>query len=144
MKLKIRKAELSDLSGILQIEQRSFKEPWQEISFKDEITDHEVFVLTYNEELIGYICGWKMLDEYNITNLAIRQDLRQKGLGDLLVSHLMSLHREDCCLIYLEVRESNLSARKLYTKKGFKIIGIRKSYYSDPSEDAILMGIKFS
>jgi ribosomal-protein-alanine N-acetyltransferase len=144
MKLKIRKAELSDVPWIMQIEQNSFTEPWQDSSFKDEITDHEVFVISYNQELIGYICGWKILDEYNITNLAIRSDLRKKGLGDLLVSYVMSLHREDCSLIYLEVRESNLAARKLYKKRGFKIIGIRKNYYSDPSEDAILMGIKFS
>ena len=65
MKIKIRRAELSDLPGIMKIEQDSFSEPWHESSFKTEITDHEVFVLFYEKELIGYICGWKILDEYN-------------------------------------------------------------------------------
>lgn len=144
MKLKIRKAELSDLPAIMKIEQDSFEEPWQEVSFKDEIKDHEVFVLTFEDKLVGYICGWKILDEYNITNLAISKDLRKQGLGDLLVSHIMSLHREDCRLLYLEARESNQAARKLYKKKGFSIIGIRKNYYDNPDEDAVLMGIRFS
>ncbi|MFC1887949.1 ribosomal protein S18-alanine N-acetyltransferase [Candidatus Cloacimonadota bacterium] len=144
MKLNIRKAQASDLSAIMKIEQQSFKEPWAEASFLNEMAQHEVFVLYFEEILMAYICGWKILDEYNITNLAVREDLRKQGLGDLLVSHVMSIHREDCSLIYLEVRESNTAARKLYMKKKFDIVGVRKNYYKSPIENAVIMEYRYS
>jgi [ribosomal protein S18]-alanine N-acetyltransferase len=143
MKITIRKTEKTDLPEILEIEKMSFREPWKKISFEEEIRDHESFTLLSGEEIAGYICGWKILDEYNITNLAIRPDLYRKGYADLLVSHLINIHKDNCRLIYLEVRESNIAAQNLYRKKGFKIVGIRRNYYLNPEEDAIIMGIKF-
>jgi len=143
MKIRIRKTEETDLPEIMEIEKVSFREPWMKISFEQEIRDHESYTLLYGEEIGGYICGWKILKEYNITNLAVRPDLYRKGYADLLVSNLINIHKDDCRLIYLEVRESNIAAQNLYRKKGFEIIGIRRNYYLNPKEDAIIMGIKF-
>jgi [ribosomal protein S18]-alanine N-acetyltransferase len=139
MKIKIRKIEISDIPEVLKIEQVSFSEPWPEKAFQEEINNHEMFGLFYEEMLVAYISGWKILDEYNITNLAVREDLRKMGSGNLLVSHVLLLHKEDCTHFYLEVRESNLSARELYEKKNFTVTGIRKDYYSKPKENAIIM-----
>lgn len=141
MELMIRKAELSDIPDIMKIENLAFAEPWKEISFREEISSHEVFVLMKNSKLAAYICGWKILDEYNITNLAVKENLRRNGLAEKLVSYIIEIHRKDCSLIYLEVRESNLAARKLYKKMGFGVIGVRKNYYPNPREDAVVMEI---
>jgi len=144
MKNKICKMNKTDLPAILSIEGKTFREPWSERAFLDEMHNHESFCLFVEGKLTGYICGWKILDEYNITNLAIETELQHQGWGDLLVSYVLDLHKEDCSLVYLEVRQSNIAARNFYNKKGFDESGIRKNYYNNPAEDAVLMEIRFS
>ena len=83
---------------------------------------------------------WKVLNEGHITNVAVHPEFRHQGIGDQLVSELLSLcEKENIDLVTLEVRKSNQNAIKLYEKHGFVAEGIRKAYYQDNKEDAIIM-----
>ena len=110
--------------------------------FIEEIDKQYAYIMEIKDKIIGYICGWKLLDEFNVTNIAIATDYQRKGFAKALVQFLMSkLLDEKCFKFFLEVRESNDSAKKLYKKMGFSVIGSRKNYYHSPDEDALVFGI---
>ena len=135
--------ELSDIEDILVVEKLSFSIPWSRDSFEKEIVDNNLaiyLVAKVNEKAVGYIGMWKVLNEGHITNVAVHPEFRHQGIGDQLVSELLSLcEKEDIDLVTLEVRKSNQNAIKLYEKHGFVAEGIRKAYYQDNKEDAIIM-----
>ena len=84
---------------------------------------------------------WRVTDEGQITNIALRKDARGRGYGELLVRVMMENAFEEGCMdIFLEVRVSNLPALGLYRKLGFEVLSVRKGYYSEPVEDAYVMG----
>ena len=131
-----------DIPTIMILEKELFSTVWEEEMFIEEIEKKYSYVLEIKNEIIGYICGWKLLDEFNITNIAIATDFQRKGFGKVLVKFLMSkLLDENCFKFYLEVRKSNLAANKLYEMMGFSIIGSRKNYYHSPKEDALILGL---
>jgi ribosomal-protein-alanine N-acetyltransferase len=135
--------ELSDIEDILVVEKLSFSIPWSRDSFVKEIVDNNLaiyLVAKVNEKAVGYIGMWKVLNEGHITNVAVHPEFRHQGIGDQLVSELLSLcEKENIDLVTLEVRKSNQNAIKLYEKHGFVAEGIRKAYYQDNKEDAIIM-----
>ena len=135
--------ELSDIEDILVVEKLSFSIPWSKDSFEKEIVDNNLaiyLVAKVNEKAVGYIGMWKVLNEGHITNVAVHPEFRHQGIGNQLVSELLSLcEKEDIDLVTLEVRKSNQNAIKLYEKHGFVAEGIRKAYYQDNKEDAIIM-----
>lgn len=135
--------ELSDIEDILVVEKLSFSIPWSRDSFEKEIVDNNLaiyLVAKVNEKAVGYIGMWKVLNEGHITNVAVHPEFRHQGIGDQLVSELLSLCvKENIDLVTLEVRKSNQNAIKLYEKHGFVAEGIRKAYYQDNKEDAIIM-----
>ena len=135
--------ELSDIEDILVVEKLSFSIPWSRDSFEKEILDNNLaiyLVAKVNEKAVGYIGMWKVLNEGHITNVAVHPEFRHQGIGDQLVSELLSLcEKENIDLVTLEVRKSNQNAIKLYEKHGFVAEGIRKAYYQDNKEDAIIM-----
>ena len=135
--------ELSDIEDILVVEKLSFSIPWSRDSFEKEIVDNNLaiyLVAKVNEKAVGYIGMWKVLNEGHITNVAVHPEFRHQGIGDQLVSELLSLcEKEKIDLVTLEVRKSNQNAIKLYEKHGFVAEGIRKAYYQDNKEDAIIM-----
>ena len=91
-------------------------------------------------KVVGYVGVWFVLDEGHITNVAVHSDYRGKKIGDKLIKELVELCKENnMSAITLEVRVSNIVAQNLYKKYGFKIGGIRKEYYSDNKEDAMIM-----
>lgn len=142
MKTKIREMKIEDIPAIMILERELFSTAWEEEMFLEEIEKQYAYVLQSENELVGYICGWKILDEFNITNLAISTDFQRKGFGEILVNFLIhNLIKEKCFKYYLEVRKSNIAAIRLYTKVGFYMIGQRKSYYHTPEEDALILGI---
>lgn len=97
-------------------------------------------IAALGENIIGYICANYVIDEGHILNLAVHPDFRRSGVGTQLVEDLLEeLKETDCRYIYLEVRLSNLEARKFYERFGFRVIGTRKNYYVSPNEDAIIM-----
>ncbi len=142
MKLEIRSALVKDLAAVVEIEKRSFTEPWSKLSFQQSLLDPACIFLVAEEEerLLGYAIGWVTLDELHIGNLAVHPQKRGGGIGKTLLSALISQVMERGCKIAtLELRESNKIALNLYTKQGFKSVAIRKDYYSHPKEDAIVM-----
>ncbi len=137
---EIRRMEFSDLKDVLRLEKEIFSDAWNEAMFSEEITKHDAFVLYSGNEIVGYICGWLLYEEYNITNVAIDPEFQKMGLGTKLVKFVIEYVAEKKCpIIFLEVRESNYAAINLYEKNGFSIVGKRKKYYKNPEEDALLM-----
>jgi [ribosomal protein S18]-alanine N-acetyltransferase len=138
----IRKMMASDIPHVLKIEQVSFSTPWSETAFFNEVyrpySLSKIAALEGN--IIGYICANYVIDEGHILNLAVHPDFRRSRVGTQLIEDLLEeMKKADCRYIYLEVRLSNIDARKFYECFGFKVIGTRKNYYVSPNEDAIIM-----
>lgn len=133
----------SHLDEVLAIEKVSFPTPWSRSAFLGELFDNQFayyYVCLKEGRVVGYAGMWIILDEAHVTNIAIHPHFRGRKLGKLL---LMEIMRQAVCLgaekITLEVRPSNKVAQKLYRQLGFVAAGIRKGYYSDTLEDAIIM-----
>ena len=138
----IRKMLVSDIPQVLQIEHISFSTPWSETAFFSEIYRPYSLskIAALDENIIGYVCANYVIDEGHILNLAVHPDFRRSGVGTQLIEDLLEeLKKTDCRYIYLEVRLSNLEARKFYERFGFRVIATRKNYYVSPNEDAIIM-----
>ncbi|UCE43138.1 MAG: ribosomal protein S18-alanine N-acetyltransferase [Candidatus Aminicenantes bacterium] len=139
-----------DLPSVIEIENISYPNPWQLSSFKGEIENRPIsnpYVIIYRplEKIIGYIIYWHIKNEVQISNIAISPDYRQLGVGEgVLRNILLEMRHKRAEFVFLEVRPSNLAARRLYEKLGFTILGLRKGYYRNPSEDAIVMGKSLS
>ena len=139
----IRMMTAADLSEVLPIEEACFSDPWSQQGFEDSLNERSAHLLVIESEegcVAGYACLYQVVDEGEIVNVAIDPKQRQKGYGAKLVRALMqhgqSLGAER---FFLEVRKSNVAGRALYTSLGFIECGIRKGFYENPKEDAILM-----
>ena len=141
--INIRLMHFEDLDSVHAIEMQSFSEPWSRESFERELTvNHAARYVVVEKEgkIVAYGGLWLILDEANITNIAVDSSERRQGLGVLLTEALLRLARcYDCVSVTLEVRPSNTAARALYDRFGFQIVGVRPKYYSQPVEDALLM-----
>jgi len=139
----IRPMLISDLEAILEIERASFSKPWSLESFKAELRDNEYaryLCLELNGRVIGYLGLWFILDEGHITNIAITPDYRGQNWGEFLLRSVMDKMLEQGMeRMTLEVRVSNSKAQSLYKRLGFATAGIRKGYYADTGEDAMIM-----
>ena len=139
----VRQAEEKDIKNIAELDKRCFKMPWSEDSFRYEIKSNDLalyIVAEIETEIVGYAGMWLIVDEGHITNVAVSPDYRKKGIGEALVSVILDVsEREGISRQTLEVRESNEPALCLYKKFGFVPEGIRKGYYEDNHEDAIIM-----
>lgn len=132
----------SDLTDVLEISTLSLKESWSLDSFTKELTNPlaKYIVAKSNNKIIGFAGIWIIVDEGHITNIAVHPEYREKGVGSALVSSLIEKSKEwGCTALTLEVRFSNIPAQNLYKKYGFENDGIRKNYYHDNNEDAIIM-----
>ncbi len=132
----------ADVSEVVEIERMSFTAPWSEAAFLGEIL--KLYSLTrvaaLRGKIIGYICVEHIMDEGHILNLAVHPDFRRRSIGTKLLEEVMDeLKKNDCRYLYLEVRVSNLGARKFYERSGFRVVNIRRNYYTSPIEDAALM-----
>ncbi len=129
---------------ILEIEKDSFVSPWGIIQFLDELTNpsSHIWGLLEEDNIIGYICFWIVADEIHIMNIAIHPKNRSKGMAKILLNKLIhTALNNNVSNIWLEVRPSNVVAFNLYKNMGFQKVGIRKGYYSDTHEDAIIMSL---
>ena len=136
----IRPMTVADLDGVLRIEQAVFTTPWSRESFKQDLKrdDGIAMVLVENDRIMGYITGWHVLDEIHIGNLAVDTQFRNRGYAKRLIRKIMEVRAPVLC-IWLEVRESNRAARQLYQSLGFEEVTLRRGYYSDDGENAIVM-----
>ncbi len=143
MSVEIRKMTLDDLDGIMEIEVEAFPVPWPREAYEKEITKNELayYVVAESEgEIVGYAGLWEVVGEGHITNVAVRKECRGQGISTLLMQALLNRMLElNFYGMTLEVRVSNVRAQALYQKFGFESEGLRKSYYSDNGEDAIMM-----
>jgi ribosomal-protein-alanine N-acetyltransferase len=128
-----------DIPRVCEIENRAFSDPWPEDAFA-MLQHYHSYAGLANGHLIGYIMCLNAVDESSIINLAIDPDHQRKGYGsELLAYALDQLRLEGIRKVYLDVRSSNLAAQRLYEKYGFRHLGIRKHYYSNPEEDALVL-----
>lgn len=138
----LREMLTEDLDKVMEIENDLFAVPWTREGYFTYLTRKDSMFLVVEEkgEILGY-CGLIMvLDEGDVTNVAVRRDRQREGIGHFLMEGMLRLAAmQGIRTVHLEVREGNQTARKLYERLGFQTDGIRKRYYSDPVEDAILM-----
>lgn len=143
--LEIRRAIIKDLNLIWEVEKESFSTPWSKEAFKRELTTNRFahyFVIEWDGQIVGYAGMWIILDEAHVTNVAILPKVRGLKLGELLMRHLMvSAKVLGAHSMTLEVRVSNQIAQNLYRKLHFEERGIRKNYYADTMEDALIMWV---
>lgn len=127
---------------IYAMEKICFAVPWSRESLYAEQKREEgrYIVALKDGRVIGYGGYWKIVDEGNINNIAVHPEQRRSGVGGKIIEELFRLGREDDLQrFFLEVRSSNEPAKRLYRRKGFEVIGMRRGYYSDNGEDAIVM-----
>ena len=143
--MEIRLATIEDAHAIYEIEQQSFSLPWRLESVLAELEGAEnklYMVICEENHIVGYAGAWLVYDEGQITNIAVLPSARGKGYGSKLTKQLINecfsrgMHE-----IFLEVRISNLAALAMYRNLGFSVKGIRKDYYSEPTEDAYIMSL---
>jgi ribosomal-protein-alanine N-acetyltransferase len=139
----VRAAAESDLAAIHAIECASFGDPWSLEGFRD-LVDHprarlEVAV-SAGGDVLGYAVAWYVADESEIANIAVAPGARRSGVGALLLDRILRAAAAfGAKTVFLEVRESNEEARKLYEARAFEIAGRRTQYYRSPDEDALIM-----
>jgi [ribosomal protein S18]-alanine N-acetyltransferase len=140
-----RQMELDDINDVLQIENSSFATPWSREAFFNELMNNHFasyLVMVENDKVIGYCGMWLIIDEAHITNIAILPEYRGRKLGDALLTQVKKhASNRGVNKMTLEVRVSNDIAQSLYRKHGFVEGGIRKNYYTDNQEDAIVMWV---
>lgn len=145
--LTFRLMEEKDIEQILKIERLSFTTPWSRESFENELTKNQYalyIVLEDEKEIIGYCGSWVIIDEVHITNIAILPEYRGKKLGEALLRKVIEVVKGmGARKMTLEVRMSNYVAQSLYRKLGFLDGGVRRNYYSDNQEDALVMWVNF-
>ncbi|MGI6420635.1 MAG: ribosomal protein S18-alanine N-acetyltransferase [Syntrophomonadaceae bacterium] len=138
----IRRMTAHDLDGVMQVELESFPLPWSKESYLGELKNSfaTYLVCDLEGEIAGFGGIWVVFEEAHITNVAIASQYRQRGLGTLLMEKLEAVAREKRAQrILLEVRTSNFPAQRMYKNLGFIPTGLRKEYYTDNKEDAIVM-----
>lgn len=138
----IENMEKKHLSGVLKIEESCFTHPWSKESFESELRKAESykFVALENGEVIGFAILDIVLDEGNLLDIAVDRNHRRKGVARALFEKMLEKAQEkELSFITLEVRISSTPAIALYEAMGFEKVGVRKNYYSKPTEDALLM-----
>lgn len=130
------------IDAIMKIEEASNASPWSRKSFEQEISHgpSEFVVARVDGEVAGYAGAWIVADECHVTTIAVHSDHRRKGLGRKLMEELLLRSRERGALCAtLEVRAGNTAAIEMYKDLGFVPAGLRKAYYPNDREDALIM-----
>ena len=141
--VELRSLELRDLTAIETIERTSYPTPWSRSMFAGELAKPSSISLgafAPDGELVGYLIISRYVDAWHVMNVAVAPDWRRRGIASLLLEHLFRATASDDRRGYtLEVRVSNVGAIRLYERLGFRGRGIRRAYYTDNREDALIM-----
>lgn len=132
-----------DIDDVLEVERMCFTPPWSREAFESELNRNDCAiyrVITCKGRVAAYGGVWKIVDEGHITNIAVHPSFRRMGFGGMILESLIDVCKaQGVKSMTLEVRTSNDPAISLYTKYGFKGEGVRKRYYQDNHEDALIM-----
>ncbi|MGG1291829.1 ribosomal protein S18-alanine N-acetyltransferase [Bacillus smithii] len=143
--IQYRFMRIEDIDEVMEVEHSSFTLPWTKESFYYELEQNHFahyLVVVVNDKVAGYCGSWIILDEAHVTNIAVLPQYRGRGFGEALLRKMMELARGlGAKTMTLEVRVSNMPAQSLYKKLGFQKGGIRKGYYTDNQEDALIMWV---
>ena len=149
MPYRITPAYESDLPRLWTIEQESFHNPWSNDMLQQEITKPQARFRVLREATetspeaapaLGFCLSWVVLDELHIHQVAVTPSLRRQGLGRLLLQDALHIaQQEQVVRLYLEVRASNQAALGLYQSFHFETVGVRRKYYQEPVEDAVVL-----
>lgn len=141
--VSFRKMMLADVPAVYRVESDAFPAPWSFEAFEQEMLRNEYayyLLAESDDEVIGYAGMWLILDESHITNVAVLGTFRGRGIGELLMREMMERAAANGArTMTLEVRVTNEPALNLYRKLGFRDGGIRRGYYTDNGEDALVM-----
>lgn len=148
MMVKIVDTQLGHIDDILELEKMCFSMPWTREQLVSQLPDDMHIFLAAEDEhgrAIGYIGLMYVLDEGYISNIAVSPEHRRQGIADMLLNDLMTRAQEKkLSFLTLEVRQSNVPAQNLYKKHGYIEVGLRRNYYSQPTENAVLMTLFLS
>jgi ribosomal-protein-alanine N-acetyltransferase len=141
--IRVRPAEERDLVRIHAIEQTSFADPWALAGFRDTLEHARARVevaVGQDDQVLGYAVAWFVADESEIANLAVAPEARRRHIGLLLLDRILQAAATfGARTVFLEVRQSNVAAQRLYATRGFAVAGRRRHYYRKPVEDALIM-----
>ena len=141
--MKIIPMNESHVAQVAALEKQCFSDPWSENSVASELENPLSLWLIAEEDgaVCGYVGSQTVLDETDMMNIAVHPDCRRKGIAAALITELVSrLKAQGSRILRLEVRESNFSAIALYEALGFTQLGLRKNYYRNPKENALILG----
>ena len=143
--LKIIPIDIAAANTLSELEVLCFpNDPWSYSMICDSLSNNAVsaFAAVSCSSILAYVFTSQVADEGEILNIAVVPDARRRGIGKALLSFAIDhLKSQSCGSIFLEVRESNIAAIKLYANFGFRKLGVRKNYYESPRENAIIMGM---
>ena len=140
--MMIMKMTQCHVSQIADLEKICFNDPWSENSIASELGNRlsHWLVALDGEKVVGYVGSQTVLGETDMMNIAVHPDYRKQGIATELIEALIQVLKErDSHSLMLEVRESNDPAKELYSKMGFELVGIRKNYYRNPKENALIL-----
>jgi [ribosomal protein S18]-alanine N-acetyltransferase len=132
----------ADVPAVVAIERASYSVPWSEATFRGLLRrrDAELIVAMLDDRVIGYAVFWCVVDQGELGNVAVSAATRRRGVGELLVSEIIRRAADRRVReLFLEVRPSNETARRLYDRFGFTPVGRRRNYYQEPVEDALVL-----
>lgn len=142
--LRIRQAKIYDVPALARIERDSFVSPWSADEIMRDVAMNPrayVAVAEVDGEPVGYADMWIVAGEAQLYNIAVDPAYRRNEIGGKLLEHMAAVAMKNCRIMTLEVRRSNIPALEMYRKKGFRDVGVRKGYYADNGEDAVLMDL---
>ncbi|MFD2760295.1 ribosomal protein S18-alanine N-acetyltransferase [Lentibacillus juripiscarius] len=146
--LMIRKVDRTDIDGVMEVERLSFSVPWPKDIMVQELAENthaHYFGMFVDGKMVGYAGMWHVIDDAQITTIAVIPDFRGQKLGEKLFLYVMQeAVRMGAKRLSLEVRVSNVAAQRMYRKFGLVPGGVRKNYYTDNQEDAIVMWVNLS
>lgn len=148
--ITIRAMDEPDLDTVAEIEAETFSTPWSRSAFQRLIADPgpvRAWVALGNQRdaPVGYAVYWFTVDEGELANIAVAPASRGQGVGKALLEHVIGVARRDgVSNLFLEVRASNQVAISLYTRYGFERVGLRRRYYNEPSEDALVLRMRLA
>lgn len=138
----IRPLREADIPAVMEIEVVAFSTPWRDTTFRGLLRrlDTDLFAAERGGRLVGYAAAWTVVDQSELGNVAVSPEARGLGIGGMLVDAVVErVRRRGAREVFLEVRESNLTAQTLYRGRGFSVVGRRRAYYQKPTEDALVM-----